>query len=52
MLEFLFNKLADLWSEILLNESLHEGYFSMKKFYLKTTFLTGLFRATASDSNF
>ena len=27
MLEFLFNKLADLWFEILLNESLHEGYF-------------------------
>ena len=40
MLGSLFNKFADLKSEILLNERLHHGYFSMKKFYLKNTFLT------------
>ena len=40
MLEPLFNKFADLKSEILLNEILNYGYFSMKKFYLKNTFLT------------
>ena len=40
MLESLFNKFADLQSEILLNERLNHGYFSMKKF----------FRATASDT--
>ena len=40
MLESLFNKFADLKSEILLNEILNYGYFSMKKFYLKNTFLT------------
>ena len=40
MLEFLFNKFADFKSEILLDERLHHGYFSMKKFYLKNTFLT------------
>ena len=50
MLEFLFNKFADLQSEILLNESLHHGYFSMKKSYLKNTFLTGHLQATASDT--
>ena len=52
MLESLFNKFADLWSEILLNESLHHRYISMKKFYLKNTFLTGHLWATAFDSNF
>ena len=41
MLESLFNKVADLQSEILLNERLHHGYFSMEKFYVKNTFLTG-----------
>ena len=40
MLESLFNKFADLRSEILLNKRLHHAYFSMKKFYLKNTFLT------------
>ena len=50
MLESLFNNFADLQSEILLNERLHHGYFSMKKFYLKNTFLTGHLRATASDT--
>ena len=40
MLESLFNKFADIKSEILLDERLHHGYFSMKKFYLKNTFLT------------
>ena len=40
MLESLFNKFADIKSEILLDERLHHGYFSMKKFYLKKTFLT------------
>ena len=50
MLESLFNKFADLKSEIVLNERLHHGYFSMKKFYLKNTFLTGHLRATASDT--
>ena len=40
MLEFLFNKFADIKPEILLDERLHDGYFSMKKFYLKNTFLT------------
>ena len=39
MLESLFNKFANLKSQILLNERHHE-YFSMKKFYLKNTFLT------------
>ena len=38
MLESLFNKFADLKSEILLIERLRYGYFSMKKFYLKNTF--------------
>ena len=52
MLESLFNKFADIKSEILLDERLHHGYFSMKKFYLKNTFLTGHLPATASDSNF
>ena len=41
MLESLFNNFADLQSEILLNERLHHGYFSMEKFYVKNTFLTG-----------
>ena len=50
MLEFVFNKFADLLSEILLNERLNHGYFSMKKFYLKNTFLTGHLRVTASDT--
>ena len=40
MLESLFNKFADIKSEILLDERLHHGYFSMKKFYLKNTFST------------
>ena len=40
MLESLFNKFADIKSEILLDERLHQGYFSMKKFYLKNTYLT------------
>ena len=40
MLESLFNKFADIKSEILLDERLHHGYFSMKKFHLKKTFLT------------
>ena len=40
MLESLFNTFADLKSQILLNERLHHGYFSMKKFYLRNTFLT------------
>ena len=40
MLESLFNKFADIKSKILLDEGLHHGYFSMKKFYLKNTFLT------------
>ena len=40
MLESLFNKFADIKSDILLDERLHHGYFSMKKFYLKNTFLT------------
>ena len=40
MLESLFNKFADIKPEILLDERLHHGYFSMKKFYLKNTFLT------------
>ena len=40
MLESLFNKFADIKSEILLDERLHRGHFSMKKFYLKNTFLT------------
>ena len=35
MLESLFNKVADLWFEILLNERLHHGYFSMKMVYLR-----------------
>ena len=53
MLESLFNKFADFKSEILLNERLRHGYFSMEKFYLKNTFLTavrGHLRATASDT--
>ena len=41
---------ADLQSEILLNEILYNGFFSMKKFYLKNTFLTRHLRATASDT--
>ena len=40
MLESLFNKFTDIKSEILLDERLHHGYFSMKKFYLKNTFST------------
>ena len=40
MLESLVNKFADLNSEILLNERLHHRYFSIKKFYLRNTFLT------------
>ena len=40
MLESLFNKFTDIKSEILLDERLHHGYFSMKKFFLKNTFLT------------
>ena len=40
MLESLFNKFADIKSEILLDERLHHGYFSTKEFYLKNTFLT------------
>ena len=36
----LFNKFADIKPEILLDQRLHHGYFSMKKFYLKNTFLT------------
>ena len=40
MLESLFNKFAVIKSEILLDERLHQGYFSMKKFYLKNIFLT------------
>ena len=40
MLESLFNKFADIKSEILLDERLHHGYFSMKKFYLQNNFLT------------
>ena len=39
MLESLFNKFADIQSEILLDGRLHHGYFSMKKFSLKNTFL-------------
>ena len=50
MLESLFNKFADFSSETLLIERLHQRYFSMKKFYLKNTFLTGHLRATASDT--
>ena len=40
MLESLFNKFADIKSEILLDERLHHEYFSMKKFYLENTFLS------------
>ena len=40
MLESLFNKFADIKSEILLDERLHHGYFSLKMFYLKNTFFT------------
>ena len=40
MLESVFNKFADIKSEILLHERPHHEYFSMKKFYLKNTFLT------------
>ena len=40
MLESPFNKFADIKSEILLDERLHHGYFSVKKLYLKNTFLT------------
>ena len=39
-LESLFDKFADIKPEILLDEGLHRGYFSMKQFYLKNTFLT------------
>ena len=49
MLKSLFSNFADLQSEILLNERLHNGYFSMKRFYLKKWFLTGHLPATASD---
>ena len=41
MLKPFFNKLADLYSEVLLNERQHHGYFSMEKFYVKKAFLTG-----------
>ena len=50
MLESLFNNFAELQSEILFNERLHHGYFSMKTFYLKNTFLTGHLPKTASDT--
>ena len=40
MLDFHFNKFADIKSEILLDERLHHEYFSMKTFYLENTFLT------------
>ena len=50
MLESLFNNFWDILSEVLSNERLHHGYFSMKKFYLKNTFLRGHLRATASDT--
>ena len=40
MLESLFKKFPDIKSEILLDERLHQGYFSLKRFYLKNTFLT------------
>ena len=40
MLESVFNKFADIKSEIFLDERVHHEYFSMKKFYLKNTFLT------------
>ena len=46
----LFNKFADPYSEVFVNERLHHGYFSMKKCYLKNTFLTGHLPATASDT--
>ena len=36
MLKSLFNKFADIQSEILLDGRLHDGYFSMKSFILKT----------------
>ena len=36
MLGSLFNKFVDIKYEIFLDERLHHGYFSMKKFYLKT----------------
>ena len=39
MLESLFNKFTDIKSEILLDERLHHGYFSLKRFYLKNTYL-------------
>ena len=48
MLESLFNNFEDHYSKILLNERLHHGYFSMKKFYLKNTFLIGHLLVTAS----
>ena len=35
----LFNKFTDIQSEILLDGRLHHGHFSMKKLYLKNTFL-------------
>ena len=50
MLQSLLDKVADIQSEILLNERLHDGYFSMKKFFLKNTILTGHLRGTASDA--
>ena len=37
MLQSLLDKVADIQSEILLNERLHDGYISMKKFFLKNT---------------
>ena len=40
MLESLINKFADIKSEILLDERQHHGHFSMKKFFLKNTYLT------------
>ena len=40
MLESLFNKFEDIKFEVLLDERLHHGYFSLKKFSLKSTFLT------------
>ena len=38
MLDSHFNKFADIKSEILLDERQHHEYFSMKKFYLESTF--------------
>ena len=40
----------NLQPEVFLNERLHHRYFSIKKFYLKNTFLTEHLWATASDT--